>query len=154
VRGILRQHLRWHHEVRRDRERRGWVRLAEVGLRVPLVVRLAGTQCGTRNQDPGRIRAWPITSASDMADGARKVVALGERAGGLTMAILADNKTRVVVQGLEPARPGPSTPSRCANYGTKGGGRGDPGQGRHCARGFPVFDTVAQAVAKTAPTPA
>jgi succinyl-CoA synthetase beta subunit len=49
--------------------------VAEVGLHVPLVVRLAGTNV----EQGSRILAesgLPITSASDMADGARKVVAL------------------------------------------------------------------------------
>ncbi len=49
--------------------------VAEIGLHVPLVVRLAGT-----NVELGRKllaeSGLPITTASDMADGARKVVAL------------------------------------------------------------------------------
>jgi succinyl-CoA synthetase beta subunit len=49
--------------------------VAEVGLRVPLVVRLAGTnvEAGTKILAESGL---PITTASDMADGARKVVAL------------------------------------------------------------------------------
>jgi succinyl-CoA synthetase beta subunit len=49
--------------------------VAEVGLRVPLVVRLAGTNVeqGTKILAESGL---PITTASDMADGARKVVAL------------------------------------------------------------------------------
>jgi succinyl-CoA synthetase beta subunit len=49
--------------------------VAEVGLRVPLVVRLAGTNVeqGTKILAESGL---PITAASDMADGARKVVAL------------------------------------------------------------------------------
>jgi succinyl-CoA synthetase beta subunit len=47
----------------------------ETGLRVPLVVRLAGT-----NVEMGRRllaeSGLPITTATDMADGARRVVAL------------------------------------------------------------------------------
>ena len=49
--------------------------VAEVGLRVPLVVRLAGTNV----EQGSKILAesgLPITIASDMADGARKVVGL------------------------------------------------------------------------------
>jgi len=49
--------------------------VAEVGLHVPLVVRLAGTNV----EQGSKLLAesgLPITSASDMADGARKVVAL------------------------------------------------------------------------------
>ena len=49
--------------------------VAEVGLHVPLVVRLAGTtvEAGTKILAESGL---PITTASDMADGARKVVAL------------------------------------------------------------------------------
>jgi succinyl-CoA synthetase beta subunit len=52
--------------------------VAEVGLRVPLVVRLAGTNLeqGTKILAESGL---PITTASDMADGARKVVALVKR---------------------------------------------------------------------------
>jgi succinyl-CoA synthetase beta subunit len=49
--------------------------VAQVGLHVPLVVRLAGTnvEAGTKILAESGL---PITTASDMADGARKVVAL------------------------------------------------------------------------------
>jgi succinyl-CoA synthetase beta subunit len=49
--------------------------VAEIGLRVPLVVRLAGTNVdlGTKMLAESGL---PITTATDMADGARKVVAL------------------------------------------------------------------------------
>ena len=55
--------------------------VAEVGLRVPLVVRLAGTNVeqGTKILAESGL---PITTASDMADGARKVVALVKGQGG------------------------------------------------------------------------
>jgi succinyl-CoA synthetase beta subunit len=49
--------------------------VAEIGLRVPLVVRLAGTNVdiGTKMLAESGL---PITTATDMADGARKVVEL------------------------------------------------------------------------------
>jgi succinyl-CoA synthetase beta subunit len=49
--------------------------VAEIGLRVPLVVRLAGTnvELGTKMLAESGL---PITTASDMADGARKIVEL------------------------------------------------------------------------------
>ncbi len=49
--------------------------VAEIGLRVPLVVRLAGTnvELGTKMLAESGL---PITTASDMADGARKIVGL------------------------------------------------------------------------------
>ena len=71
--GDPRQHLRRHHEVRRDRD--GVVAAAKVvSLKVPLVVRLEGT-----NVELGKKiladSALPIISAADMADAAQKVVA-------------------------------------------------------------------------------
>jgi succinyl-CoA synthetase beta subunit len=49
--------------------------VAEIGLRVPLVVRLAGTnvELGTKMLAESGL---PITTAADMADGARKIVEL------------------------------------------------------------------------------
>ena len=49
--------------------------VGEIGLRVPLVVRLAGTNVdiGTKMLAESGL---PITTATDMADGARKVVEL------------------------------------------------------------------------------
>jgi succinyl-CoA synthetase beta subunit len=49
--------------------------VGEIGLRVPLVVRLAGTnvELGTRMLAESGL---PITTASDMADGAKRIVEL------------------------------------------------------------------------------
>jgi len=64
------------------------------------------------------------------------------------MAILADNKTRVVVQGLTGAA-GTFHAKQMREYGTPVVGGVTPGKGGTVHEGFPVFDTVAQAVAKT-----
>jgi succinyl-CoA synthetase alpha subunit len=64
------------------------------------------------------------------------------------MAILADNKTRVVVQGLTGAA-GTFHAKQMREYGTPIVGGVTPGKGSTVHEGFPVFDTVAQAVAKT-----
>jgi succinyl-CoA synthetase alpha subunit len=64
------------------------------------------------------------------------------------MAILADNKTRVVVQGLTGAA-GTFHAKQMREYGTQVVGGVTPGKGGTVHEGFPVFDTVAQAVAKT-----
>jgi len=64
------------------------------------------------------------------------------------MAILADNKTRVVVQGLTGAA-GTFHARQMREYGTQVVGGVTPGKGGTVHEGFPVFDTVAQAVAKT-----
>ena len=64
------------------------------------------------------------------------------------MAILADNKTRVLVQGLTGAA-GTFHAKQMREYGTPIVGGVTPGKGGTMHEGFPVFDTVAQAVAKT-----
>ena len=64
------------------------------------------------------------------------------------MAILADNKTRVVVQGLTGAA-GTFHAKQMREYGTPIVGGVTPGKGGTVHEGFPVFDTVAQAVART-----
>ena len=74
----LRQHLRRHHEVRHHR-RRGHRGGQGGRLKVPLVVRLEGT-----NVELGKKMlaesGLAVTTASDMADGAQKVVALAKGA--------------------------------------------------------------------------
>jgi succinyl-CoA synthetase alpha subunit len=64
------------------------------------------------------------------------------------MAILADNRTRAVVQGLTGAA-GTFHAKQMREYGTPVVGGVTPGKGGTVHEGFPVFDTVAQAVAKT-----
>jgi len=64
------------------------------------------------------------------------------------MAILADNKTRAVVQGLTGAA-GTFHANQMREYGTLIVGGVTPGKGGTVHEGFPVFDTVEQAVAKT-----
>ena len=64
------------------------------------------------------------------------------------MAILADNKTRVLVQGLTGAA-GTFHAKQMREYGTSIVGGVPPGKGGIVHEGFPVFATVAQAVAKT-----
>ncbi|MGC9983315.1 MAG: succinate--CoA ligase subunit alpha [Polyangia bacterium] len=64
------------------------------------------------------------------------------------MAILADHKTRALVQGLTGAA-GTFHAKQMREYGTPIVGGVTPGKGGTVHEGFPVFDTVAQAVAKT-----
>ena len=64
------------------------------------------------------------------------------------MAILADKKTRALVQGLTGAA-GTFHAKQMREYGTPIVGGVTPGKGGTVHEGFPVFDTVAQAVAKT-----
>jgi succinyl-CoA synthetase alpha subunit len=64
------------------------------------------------------------------------------------MAILADQQTRALVQGLTGAA-GTFHAKQMREYGTQVVGGVTPGKGGTVHEGFPVFDTVAQAVAKT-----
>src|SRR5438309_6651274 len=63
------------------------------------------------------------------------------------MSILVDKSTRVIVQGLGKA--GTFHALQCREYGTQIVGAITPGKGGTVKEGFPLFNTVAEAVAKT-----
>jgi succinyl-CoA synthetase alpha subunit len=63
------------------------------------------------------------------------------------MPILVDKSTRVVVQGIT-GREGAFHAARCKEYGTQVVGGVTPGKGGTTHEGFPVWNTVAEAVAK------
>ena len=64
------------------------------------------------------------------------------------MAILVDNNTRLIVQGLT-GREGTFHAKACAEYGTRVVGGVTPGKGGSTHEGWPVFNTVQEAVDKT-----
>src|SRR5579871_5666784 len=64
------------------------------------------------------------------------------------MSVLVDKSTKVIVQGLT-GREGTFHAKACAEYGTDVVGGVTPGKGGTTHEGFPVFDTVADAVKKT-----
>jgi succinyl-CoA synthetase alpha subunit len=64
------------------------------------------------------------------------------------MAVLVDNNTRLIVQGIT-GREGTFHAKGCAEYGTKVVGGVTPGKGGTIHEGWPVFDTVQEAVEKT-----
>ena len=64
------------------------------------------------------------------------------------MSILVDNNTRLIVQGLT-GREGTFHAKACAAYGTKVVGGVTPGKGGTTHEGWPIFNTVHEAVAKT-----
>ncbi|MBN2573392.1 MAG: succinate--CoA ligase subunit alpha [Deltaproteobacteria bacterium] len=64
------------------------------------------------------------------------------------MAILANRQTRVIVQGLTGAA-GTFHAKQMRDYGTAVVGGVTPGKGGTVHEGFPIYDTVAQAVAAT-----
>src|SRR5216684_1559353 len=63
------------------------------------------------------------------------------------MSILIDKSTRVLVQGLGKA--GTFHANQCRDYGTHIVGAVKPGAGGTVKEGYPLFNTVAEAVAKT-----
>ena len=64
------------------------------------------------------------------------------------MAVLVDKNTRLIVQGIT-GKEGTFHAMACAEYGTKVVGGVTPGKGGTMHEGWPVFNTVAEAVAKT-----
>ncbi len=64
------------------------------------------------------------------------------------MSILVDKSTRLIVQGLT-GREGTFHAKACAAYGTQVVGGVTPGKGGTTHEGWPVFNTVADAVTKT-----
>src|ERR671922_226709 len=64
------------------------------------------------------------------------------------MSILVDRSTRVIVQGLT-GREGTFHAKACAEYGTRIVGGVTPGKGGTTHEGWPVFNTVQEAVEKT-----
>src|SRR5262245_50976615 len=63
------------------------------------------------------------------------------------MSILVDRNTRVICQGLGKA--GTFHAIQCREYGTQMVGGISPGKGGAVKEGFPLFNTVAEAVART-----
>src|SRR5271155_3829540 len=63
------------------------------------------------------------------------------------MSVLVDENTRLIVQGIT-GKEGTFHAKGCAEYGTKVVGGVTPGKGGTTHEGWPVFDTVAQAVEK------
>jgi succinyl-CoA synthetase alpha subunit len=64
------------------------------------------------------------------------------------MAVLVDKNTRLIVQGIT-GREGTFHAKGCAEYGTKVVGGVTPGKGGTTHEGWPVFNTVEQAVKET-----
>src|SRR5919197_386868 len=64
------------------------------------------------------------------------------------MGVLIDKSTRVIVQGLT-GREGTFHAKACAEYGTKIVGGVTPGKGGTTHQGWPIFNTVHEAVDKT-----
>ena len=113
----------------------------EVGLKVPLVVRLEGTnvELGKKIIAESKLN---VTSADDLDDAAQKIVAAVKKAR--VMSILIDKNTKVICQGFT-GKNGTFHSEQAIAYGTKMVGGTSPGKGGTTHLGLPVFDTVAEA---------
>ena len=116
----------------------------EISLKVPLVVRLEGTNVELGKEILAK-SGLAITSANDLADAARK--GRQGREGFQVMSILVDKNTKVICQGFTGSQ-GTFHSEQAIAYGTKMVGGTTPGKGGQTHLGLPVFDTVREAKEK------
>ena len=136
------QHLRRHHPLRRDRQGDHRGLRGRSTSKVPLVVRLDGT-----NSEEG----LKILAEADLPNLHQEKTMLGaaqarRRAGGRRrMSIVVDEETKLVVSGLT-GREGSFHGLRNRDYGTDLVAGVTPGKGGQDVDGVPVFDTIKEAV--------
>lgn len=120
----------------------------QVGLELPLVVRLEGTnvELGKKILNESGLN---IVAAESMADGAQKnCFTSGLIESGEKMSVLVNKDTKVIVQGITGSQ-GLFHTKQMIEYGTKIVGGVTPGKGGTDIEGVPVFDTVEDAVKAT-----
>jgi hypothetical protein len=117
----------------------------EVGLKVPLVVRLEGTNVELGKEIIAK-SGLNVISADDLDDAAQKIVK--GREGGRVMAILIDKNTKVICQGFT-GKNGTFHSEQAIAYGTQMVGGVSPGKGGAMHLGLPVFDTVRRSARET-----
>ncbi|PYR50650.1 MAG: succinate--CoA ligase subunit alpha [Acidobacteria bacterium] len=133
----------------------------DLGVPVPIVIRMEGT-----NVDAGkrllRESGMKLTTADSMDEAAAKVVQLAGWFSSCSssyfrgfvvafqtpMSVLIDKSTRLIVQGLT-GREGTFHAKQAAAYGTAVVGGVTPGKGGTTHEGWPIFDTVQNAVKET-----
>jgi hypothetical protein len=122
----------------------------EVGLKVPLVVRLEGTnvELGKKIINESGLN---VIAANDLSDGAEKIVAAVR---GLPMSVLIGAAKPKSSARASPAPRAPSTPNRPSPTAPRWSAASPPARAGQTHIGLPVFDTVAEASRRPAPTPA
>jgi succinyl-CoA synthetase alpha subunit len=124
----------------------------DVGVRVPVVVRIEGTNaelgrksaCEERARDHRRV-------GSDRRRQESGLRCPGQRQEQEVMSILVNKKTRVICQGFT-GKQGTFHSEQCLAYGTKLVGGVTPGRGGEKHLGLPVFNTAREAVQETGAT--
>jgi predicted protein tyrosine phosphatase len=122
----------------------------EVGLQVPLVVRLEGTNVEEGKKIISPRAGLNVMSADDLDDAARR--SSSRREGSRVMSILDRQEHQGHLPGLH--RQERHLPLRAGDrLRHQDGRRHTPGKGGTTHLGLPVFDTVAEAKDKTGATP-
>ena len=137
----------------------------ELGVPVPIVIRMEGTnveegQAAAARERPelrdgrldgrgGRRRScsWPgdASRTRSRSHAVRECASVIDSSQSHMMAVLIDKNTRLIVQGLT-GREGTFHAKQAAAYGTTVVGGVTPGKGGTTHEGWPVFDTVHDAV--------
>ncbi len=115
----------------------------EVGVSMPVIVRLEGTNAPLARADAGK-SGLAITPASDLTDAALKAVRM---AGAQGMSILVNKNTKVICQGFT-GKQGTFHSEQCLAYGTKLVGGVTPGAAARsiwgCRCSTPREEAIAQ----------
>ena len=115
-----------------------------VGLSVPLVVRLEGTNVDLGKQIISE-SGLNVLAADDLDDAAQKIVAAVQKEP--LMSILISKATKVICQGFTGSQ-GTFHSEQAIAYGTQMVGGVTPGKGGTSHLGLPVFDSVLDARAE------
>ena len=121
----------------------------ELGVPVPIVIRMEGTNVeeGKRMLKESGLNFTTADSMGEAADDGRALAA-PKGTGEVAMAVLLDRNTRLIVQGLT-GREGTFHAKAAAAYGTTVVGGVTPGKGGTTHEGWPVFNSVHDAVRET-----
>ena len=123
----------------------------ELSVNVPIVVRMEGTNVeeGKRILRESGLKFSTADSMGEAADEGRRPGGRSQRERrGAVMAVLLDRNTRLIVQGLT-GREGTFHAKAAAAYGTKVVGGVTPGKGGTTHEGWPIFNSVHDAVRET-----